>query len=181
MPVVTSLVRLDAQPERAFRFSTSHDPTDKRAGHSGSASNLELFRKLGQNFAAALGHYDNVFNSNAAQTGNNDITVAETADGKTGDALAGSQVTGDVGHSDVTVQNQNRANLPVTFTGSVSLANGESNVVGPIAIGAVTSNASQIGDNAVAATQGLVTASGDSVAGAQVTGVVAAGSTVTGA
>ncbi len=113
----------------------------------------------------------------ASQIGDNDVTTDQIADGTTGDALAGAQVTGAVGHQVVTVQNSNTASFATAITGEVDDLDDENNRlqvdVGPLAFGTDSASASQVGDNAVFASQAVNAETGDAVAGGQVTGVVA--------
>jgi hypothetical protein len=115
----------------------------------------------------------------ASQNGDNDVTSDQNVLAKTGDALAGAQVTGDVGHEDVTVQSMNSSLDAVATSGDVVDA---TNVLvasaGPFA-DADRAQTSQLGDNAADASQSVAADTGDAVAGSQVIGVVASGSTVT--
>jgi hypothetical protein len=121
--------------------------------------------------------------ANVSQNGSNDVAASQVTEVGSGDALAGSQVTGAVGHSDVTVQNSNIGIAGIALSGGVGTALPVVNVSvvasGPTALALGFASASQFGDNSAAVSKRLVAESGDAVAGGQVTGVVASGSTVT--
>jgi hypothetical protein len=131
---------------------------------------------------------DGAVTASSSQNGDNDVTASQTATGATGDAVAGSQVTGAVGHEDVTVQLSNSAfGEPKSLTGNLSGidldADGTETIndadleAGPAA-SADGAQTSQLGDNSVDATQIADLQTGDAVGGSQVTGLVTAGSTV---
>lgn len=117
--------------------------------------------------------------SSASQFGDNELVYGQDARVHSGDAVAGSQVTGVVsdGRGAVTVQNSNYAVVPISVSGlAVGIQVGAQNV-GPNAIalspiGLADARVSQFGSNLAAVDQRLVTGSGDAVAGSQVTGVV---------
>ncbi len=114
-----------------------------------------------------------------SQIGDNDVAVAQVADGTTGDALAGGQVVGAVGHGDVTVQQQLSAVLPFAVSGSVDTVNFGFALSGPSADSFFgDASASQVGDNTAAVAQEITGETGDAVAGGQVTGIVATGDVV---
>jgi len=104
----------------------------------------------------------------SSQIGNNNVTVNQKTSAKSGDAVAGSQVTGVVG-GNATVQNQNSSSGAVATSGDVTVVNSATVNAGPSASG---SQASQIGDNSVRVNQETVVESGSAVAGSQVTGIV---------
>jgi len=120
--------------------------------------------------------------ANVSQNGDNDVASAQNVEAGTGDALAGSQVTGDVGHTDVTVQNSNVGIAGTAVSGNVGntlpVINVGVTAAGPTAFALGFASASQFGDNNAAVSKRLVAESGDAVAGGQITGVVSAGSTV---
>ena len=105
----------------------------------------------------------------SSQIGNNNVTVNQKTQAKSGDAVAGSQVTGVVG-GNTTVQNQNSSTGAVATSGDVTVVNSATVNAGPSASGG--GQAAQIGDNTVRVTQETVAASGSAVAGSQVTGIV---------
>lgn len=121
--------------------------------------------------------------ASAQQLGDNNVAAAQTANLESGDAIAGSQVTGAINDpASITVQNQNTSFAAFALTGGVTTLVGNAHVgsfAGPVAIAlAAPASASQFGSNAVVANQEADVASGDAVAGSQVTGVVATGGTV---
>ena len=116
----------------------------------------------------------------ASQIGDNDVAIAQDIEIGSGDAVAGSQVTGAVGYSDVTVQNQNSADFNTATSGDVEVDDFAALVVaGPVASSEDgDAQASQFGDNDLSVAQEITITTGDAVAGGQVTGVVATGSEV---
>lgn len=118
-----------------------------------------------------------LLNAQSSQTGDNVTVVAQDANGSSGDALAGSQVTGGVG-GDMTISHTNSA------IGTIALSNPIVPVIGfnaafghsgPTALGLLTSGSSQFGSNATSLDQRVKTSSGDAVSGGQVVGAVSSG------
>lgn len=109
--------------------------------------------------------------SQATQNGRNTGTAKQSGKAKSGDSVAGGQVTGAVA-DDVTVQNQNTAVDPLSETGVSELENFAEFTLGPLASG---SSASQLGDNVLDIIQEADASTGDAVAGSQVTGIVGEG------
>lgn len=132
--------------------------------------------------ASALGLLD--AEAQAAQDGDNDVLLSQGAVAESGDAVAGSHVTGVVTDGgDVTVSNQNNADLPLAISGAAVTSNAAVVAAGPSASAlAVVFDAeaqvSQVGDNDIDVVQAAESTSGDAVAGSQVTGVVADGGDV---
>lgn len=122
-----------------------------------------------------------IASATATQIGDDDLTLDQASDAQTGDAVAGSQVTGVVADKDVTIQNTNDSIGTTAVSGVVVSVNDVTGLsVGPEAdSGDGTATATQTGDNAASVEQAIAGASGDAVAGSQVTGVVADPSEVT--
>ncbi len=113
--------------------------------------------------------------ANAAQVGDNDAVLRQSSEAASGDAVAGSQVTGYVGNGDATIQNQNASTDPVAISGNAFAENFSAVLAGPAAFSVTgTAQSSQVGDNDVLVDQEAVSTSGDAVAGSQVTGLVSA-------
>lgn len=110
----------------------------------------------------------------AGQVGDNDAVLTQSSIARSGDAVAGSQVTGIVGDGDSTVQGTNTSTDPVAVSGDAIADNVAIVVAGPssVALNGGLSQASQTGDNSVALDQESESSSGDAVAGSQVTGLV---------
>lgn len=114
----------------------------------------------------------------ASQVGDNDAVIRQASDASSGDGVAGSQVTGVVGGSDFTVQNQNSSEGNIGVSGPATAVNTGSAILGPAAAslaalgGTAEAQAGQTGDNTLAADQVSAAVSGDALAGAQVTGLV---------
>lgn len=125
--------------------------------------------------AAALGPNATSATSTAqaSQVGHNDLTVRQAVTSSTGDAVAGSQITGIADANEALVQNQNSAADNVAFSGFSAADNILTATAGPAALtSGPLAQASQVGDNDAVIEQSSQAASGDSVAGSQVTGVV---------
>src|SRR5687767_7041722 len=114
--------------------------------------------------------------SSASQLGGNTGSVAQNANAKSGDPVAGAQVTGAVADN-VTVQNQNSANGPSAVSGAASVINSANAFLGPSATGSATgvAQAGQTGSNRLDVSQFSSAHSGDAIAGSQVTGIVGQG------
>jgi hypothetical protein len=113
----------------------------------------------------------------ASQVGDNALSIDQTADVASGDAVAGSQVTGVVDPGDVTIQQLNVSTDAEAESGDIETDDGANIVsdanVGPVATSdTAVASASQVGDNAVAISQDAALHTGDAVAGSQVSGVV---------
>jgi hypothetical protein len=106
----------------------------------------------------------------ASQIGNNDAVLVQASDVRSGDAIAGGQVTGLVGGGG-TVQNSNFAAFPVAVSGPAIALNIAASGAGPSSGGGLAQT-SQFGSNTVLADQQANVRSGDAVAGSQVTGMV---------
>lgn len=114
--------------------------------------------------------------ASAQQFGNNTSVVNQTNVTKSGDALAGSQVTGVVGGFGTVVQNSNSSIASFAFTGPAIGGNIAVVPTGPSANALLGfANASQFGDNTAILTQTNIVHSGDALAGSQSTGVVGGG------
>jgi hypothetical protein len=109
------------------------------------------------------------------QVGNNSTTVNQNAQAKSGDAVAGSQVTGVVGGG-ATVQNTNNSSGATAVSGEATASNAAVVNAGPQAGNGGT--AQQVGNNNVEVNQSSSATSGTAAAGTQVTGVVGSGATV---
>lgn len=116
-------------------------------------------------------------NAQTSQFGDNNTVAAQTTDVSSGDALAGSQVTGLVG-GDITVSHLNSSLITVAISAPVFAATLNNVNAGPTARAFFTSGASQTGDNNVVASQDVVLSSGDGISGGQVVGAVAEGDVV---
>lgn len=107
----------------------------------------------------------------AQQLGSNRARVRQNAELRTGDSVAGSQVTGSVG--DATVQESNSTVLALSFSGPIAAANIVVGGTGPLAVSVLAgSQASQFGDNDTDVSQTVDGQSGDALAESQVTGLV---------
>jgi hypothetical protein len=115
-----------------------------------------------------------VGDANAQQIGDNDTHVEQRSSSRSGDAVAGSQVTGSAGGHGGTVQNQNNSSGDTAISGNSFVANVAVLLSGPQAnaSGAGNSSAQQNGSNHAELVQDAVSTSGDAVAGSQVTGIV---------
>jgi hypothetical protein len=120
-----------------------------------------------------------VLSAQAQQRGRNTARVRQTSAGKTGDVVAGSQVTGVTG--DAKVMNSNNASLVLGVSGLTAVSNGALVQVGPLAValsiaagGASfgSARASQMGDNSMDVGQEVTGETGDALAASQVTGIV---------
>jgi len=112
----------------------------------------------------------------AAQIGDNSVSVSQKAVAKSGDAVVGSQITGIVGGGDATVQNQNSSEGGTATSGIAAATNTAVVNVGPGAVSdGATAMAAQEGDNDVVITQSTEATSGDAVVNSQVTGIVGGG------
>lgn len=108
----------------------------------------------------------------AAQDGDNTIVFDQDAQTSTGDAVAGSQITGVIA-GDPTVQVQNFDEGSIALSGAVDAANFASGGLGPVAFsfdGLASSQ--QAGDSELDGAQSVWSASGDGVAGSQINGLV---------
>lgn len=133
--------------------------------------------------ATATSTFGNV-EAQASQDGDNDMITSQSATAASGDALAGSGVTGVVGGSDVTILNQNHADGPTALSGTAVAINTATTFAGPAAtvtsvFGDATAQSSQTGDNFSDVSQDVSAVTGDALAGSQVTGVVTDGGDVT--
>jgi hypothetical protein len=114
--------------------------------------------------------------ANVSQAGNNNVVVNQGSHAVSGDALAGSQVSGVVGGVDPIVMNQNSSIGTLALSGPAISTNVGVPVAGPAALGVLGfSGASQLGDNDAILTQSSGAHSGDALAGSQSTGIVAGG------
>lgn len=160
--------------------STGDTATSGDVGSDSTVNEVSIIN-AGPSAFGALGEVS------ATQIGDNDVSIEQSAVLASGDAVAGSQVTGVVAShgADVTVQNQNDSDSADAQSGDVASDSTTVNSVtvsnaGPLSVAAEgSSTTSQIGDNSLAVDQSADLSSGDAVAGAQVTGVVAAGGDVT--
>jgi hypothetical protein len=124
----------------------------------------------------------------AQQLGSNRGTVSQSAEAKSGDPVAGGQVTGAVA-GNVTVQNQNTAIGSIAVSGGAVALNVNQGTVGPSATAVGPAYVSQVGDNLISVALGLIAQAieaptdvalprtvgarfGDASAGSQVTGAV---------
>jgi hypothetical protein len=103
----------------------------------------------------------------ANQVGDNIGFVGQGAAAETGDAVAGSQVTGLVGATTSTVQGSNVASGPDATSANADAINLATGNFGPLADPGTTS---QFGDNAVVSDQATFSSSGEGVAGSLVVG-----------
>jgi len=111
------------------------------------------------------------------QLGNDSVTFSQDVSVASGDAVAGSQVTGVVGDQNATIQVTNSApDGPSATSGTTDDSNIAGGNVAPLAEfgpgGTGTASAQQTGDALIAADQTQSGQSGDAVGGAQVTGAV---------
>lgn len=114
--------------------------------------------------------------ANTQQFGNNTTVVNQTSDARSGDAVAGSQVTGIVGGFGSTVLNQNSCFGCLALSGPAIAPNFALVRSGPSAFGLLGfSNASQVGNNDAILSQRSISRSGDALAGSQTTGLVGGG------
>src|SRR5262249_33636913 len=116
--------------------------------------------------------------SQSQQLGDNAVSVNQSSTAKSGDSVAGSQVTGSVG-GNATVPKQKRSIRAVALSGPAVVSNVAVVNAGPKAgtLGS-TAQVGQFGDNSVTAIQKSEAVTGDAVAGSQVTGAVGSGATV---
>jgi len=112
--------------------------------------------------------------ASSQQLGSNRAKVAQTGTAKTGDPVAGGQVTGVVGDN-ATVQNSNSALGVAAGSGPALMANVNAGRVGPAAASIGPSQTAQTGSNSLDLSQTGVAETGDAVAGGQVTGIVGDG------
>jgi hypothetical protein len=114
--------------------------------------------------------------ASSQQLGHNSAALKQSASAKSGDPVAGAQVTGAVADN-VTVQNQNSAVNPSAFSGEADVENeAEDFFAGPVATTDTgTAQASQLGSNDLDVSQDAIAETGDAVAGSQVTGIVGDG------
>jgi len=160
------------------RARRRHDPGDAELQRSSATTGSPS----GENHAAFTGGptATGTTGAQSSQIGKNSADLSQSGTAKSGDPVAGAQVTGAVADN-VTVQNQNSADNPVATAGMASVVNdtvsgGNSGLkLGPQSLSSGDSMATQNGDNAIAVTQSGNATSGDAVAGAQVTGIVGSG------
>lgn len=108
----------------------------------------------------------------SSQIGNNSARVRQDSQARSGDAAAGSQVTGARGGSG-TVQNQNSSTGSVATTGDALASNVADIGSGPDSVsGFGPASASQTGSNDVDADLGVTAETGDAVSGSQITGIL---------
>lgn len=115
-----------------------------------------------------------VINAQSSQNGDNNTVVAQSNDGKSGDALAGAQISGGVG-GDVSISGTNSAVATIALSAPVIGVNASTAHNGPMAAALLTSSASQHGDNTNSLDQTVTSETGDAVSGGQVAGAVASG------
>lgn len=118
--------------------------------------------------------------ANAQQIGSNFADLAQAARAQTGDAVAGSQVSGAVGGTPV-AQYSNSADSIGATSGDVELVSNDSEIrTGPLAVGLGgpllgsdgTAASEQVGDNLASSTQVANAQTGDAVSGSQISGTV---------
>jgi len=112
--------------------------------------------------------------ASSQQLGSNHAKVSQTGTAKTGDPVAGGQVTGVVGDN-ATVQNSNSAIGVAAGSGPAVMANVNGGRVGPLAASVGPSQTAQTGSNSLDLSQSGTAETGDAVAGGQVTGIVGDG------
>src|SRR5262249_19011556 len=95
-------------------------------------------------------------------------------DGKSGDALAGAQITGGVG-GDITISGTNFSTGTLAVSGPVLNGNFSATHGGPLGVAGLSGSASQFGDNDASLDQTVNAETGDAVSGGQVAGAVADG------
>jgi len=162
--------------EGGFLTVQNQQASEDPASTTGSVSSEnDLVGNAGPTTEGATG-------SQGSQNGDNEMAIEQSADNTTGDAVAGSQVTGAVGYHDVIVNNSNASIGAIALSGddaSTIVNNADVEVGVDVDTLSGFANASQLGDNSASADQTVSSATGDAVAGGQVTGVVASGSTIT--
>jgi hypothetical protein len=117
--------------------------------------------------------------ASTGQFGDNNVTELQSAKATTGDALAGSGVTGGVGGSDVTVMSSNSSRVNLAITGPSFATNFGPALVGPGALSVTggildlaNARVQQFGSNSADISQEAAAATGDALSGSQVAGVV---------
>lgn len=111
------------------------------------------------------------------QVGSNSLSLSQTLGAQTGDAVAGSQVTGIVGDGEHTIATQNRSEDAVAFSGTADASNVGLLLSGPFATAVDSAQAGQVGDNDAIIAQSATAFSGDALANSQVAGVVGGSAT----
>jgi hypothetical protein len=104
--------------------------------------------------------------------GNNSLVFSQDAVVASGDAVAGSQVTGVVGGNEAVLQLTGSDTGSVATSGTVVASNTAGGFLTSTAVAGGNADAQQIGDGFFDGTQTLDFGSGDAVAGSQVTGQV---------
>jgi len=149
--------------------------TTMQGTQSSSGSSATTGETTGSNSASFSGGPSATGNNaSSSQVGNNSSNVTQSGSAKSGDPVAGGQVTGAVAPN-VTVQNQNSATNPFAQSGAATLTNTMTGSLGPSATADGTAQAAQTGSNSAALIQLATIGTGDAVAGSQVTGIVGAG------
>lgn len=112
-------------------------------------------------------------NAQAQQNGNNTTTVNQSSKAKSGDAVAGSQVTGSAGGGNKNVMNQNNSLNANATSGPAVAVNASYASSGPSA-GSLfgTAQTTQNGSNATLVNASADATSGDAISGSQVTGLI---------
>lgn len=133
----------------------------------------DLFAQLGPTAFSD----DEFATAQSGQIGDNDAVLTQAARANSGDAVAGSQVTGIVGRGDSEVQQQNHSEDAFAFSGDAFATNFAVVELGPSAfastfLGTASAQAAQEGDNSLRAAQAAESHSGDAIAGSQIVGLV---------
>jgi hypothetical protein len=132
------------------------------------------FPVVGVNFGAVQGGPVGLagVSGSASQFGRNDLSADQSVNATTGDAVAGSQITGAVAEGVTTISNQNSSIGALALSGPAIAPNFALALGGPVSAGLLSAQSQQTGDNTLDYAQAALASSGDAVAGAQVTGVV---------
>lgn len=106
-----------------------------------------------------------------SQSGNNTLEYDQSANGNSGDAVAGALIAGVSGARETSIQTQGNADDATASSSNTIAANAVVGSLGPV-VSAFVSNATQNGNSTSDGSQDLTTGSGDAIAGGQVTGAV---------
>jgi hypothetical protein len=171
-------------PETAAAMQTGDDAvTSSQVGNDGADAEYFVGPVAADAVIVAGGDIDTADATDAlsSQLGDDGVTASQENVSGSGNAVAGSQITGSVSGdgSDATVSAQNTADDPFATSGTgavpaIAIPNDLDLVAGPTAQAADSASAQQAGDDTADVTQSLDATTGDAVSGSQVTGIVGA-------
>jgi hypothetical protein len=134
---------------------------------------------VGPNLAFAVGGpaATGLLSAQAQQTGDNSLNFAQDLALGSGDAVAGAQISGVVGGSELIQQGSNSDLLSFGVSGIVAGFNAAGGGLTPTAVSLVSARVQQNGDSDLNGAQATDLSSGDAVSGGQINGRVGSGAT----